>query len=671
MVSPASKKRKHVMRSDIWKKFDKVVEDSIQKGKCKLCGNTICADPKNNGTSAMWKHHASCLKKNEAEKNKTPLSQDELWQDIQERGRYALCRMIVLDEQPFRLVEREGFRLFCRDMLPSFNIPSRYTVRSDCVKMFLEERELLKVVFSRPSMSRVSITTDCWTGVNNTSFICVTSHFIDKEWRLHKKIISFFDITSHKGDDIAKVLIKAHTNWGIQRLFCCTMDNAKNNGVAIKEMKSTFNARGMLVANGQYFHQRCVAHILNLVVEDGMKKIGMAVVRVREAMKWIKGSSTRSKAFKDIAKVRKVDTKKFLCQDVPTRWNSTYLMLEAALPYEPVMKLFSNVTPQFGRDLRNLKHNDLTVGVPGEEDWIEVRKMCSFLHSFYAMTRLVSGTTYATSYSFLMEMCDIFLIIKRLEDDEDAEIRYMAKKMMEKLGKYWLEGHELNPNMNKILYIAAMLDPRQKMKHVQHCLKTLYGDARANELAEELRKSVFDLFELYKREFTPVAAKTQPQTASASQMSNRSTNLRLLGRSSCNILCVASEDDDDDDEDGSSELTRYFAEKQFKANEDDFGILMWWKTYGISYPILSEMAKDILAIPIPSVASESAISMGGMSNSSSADLMEEEGEPIPFLKKQYYETVEALHKDGKVTWPLDGAELGELERTHSSDHDES
>ena len=61
-------------------------------------------------------------------------------------------------------------------------------------------------------MGSVSITTDCWTGVNNTNFICVTSYFIDKEWRLHKKIISFVDITSHKGDDIAKVLIKALMN---------------------------------------------------------------------------------------------------------------------------------------------------------------------------------------------------------------------------------------------------------------------------------------------------------------------------------------------------------------------------------------------------------------------------------------------------------------------------
>ena len=112
-------------------------------------------------------------------------------------------------------------------------------------------------------------------------------------------------------------------------------------------------------------------------------------------------------------------------------------------------------------------------------------------------------------------------------------------------------------------------------------------------MAEELRKSVFDLFELYKKEFSPVVDQRQPRTASASQMSSRSTNLRFLGKSSCNILCVASEDDDD--EDGSSELSRYFEERQYPANkDDDFDILMWWKTYGISYPILSEMAKLFL-----------------------------------------------------------------------------
>ncbi|KAG6392880.1 hypothetical protein SASPL_147108 [Salvia splendens] len=59
----SSKKRKNVERSDVWAEFDKVIVDSVQKGKCKRCDSLIAADPKLNGTSAMWRHHASCLKK--------------------------------------------------------------------------------------------------------------------------------------------------------------------------------------------------------------------------------------------------------------------------------------------------------------------------------------------------------------------------------------------------------------------------------------------------------------------------------------------------------------------------------------------------------------------------------------------------------------------------------
>ncbi|KAG6436596.1 hypothetical protein SASPL_101497 [Salvia splendens] len=180
------------------------------KGMASKNGNSSKKpDPKLNGTSAMWKHHASCLKKHEAGKNQTTLSQDHSGallskQFSQERARLALCKMIILDEQPFRCVEREGLRLLCHELQPKFKIPSRYTIRFDCVKLFLEEREQLKVFFSRKCMGRVSITTDCWTEVNNTNFICVKTHCIDKEWRLHKKIISFFDISSHKGDDLAE-----------------------------------------------------------------------------------------------------------------------------------------------------------------------------------------------------------------------------------------------------------------------------------------------------------------------------------------------------------------------------------------------------------------------------------------------------------------------------------
>ena len=42
-----------------------------------------------------------------------------------------------------------------------------------------------------------------------------------------------------------------------------------------------------------------------------------------------------------------------------------------------------------------------------------------------------------------------------------------------------------------------------------------------------------------------------------------------------------------------------------------------------------------------------------------------------FFNSLFFNSGWGTRKDGKVTWPLDDAELGELERTCSSDHDES
>jgi hypothetical protein len=44
---------------------------------------------------------------------------------------------------------------------------------------------------------------------------------------------------------------------------------------------------------------------------------------------------------------------------------------------------------------------------------------------------------------------------------------------------------------------------------------------------------------------------------------------------------------------------------------ENFDILMWWKVNLTKFPILAEVARDVLAIPITTVASESAFSTGG------------------------------------------------------------
>ena len=54
-----------------------------------------------------------------------------------------------------------------------------------------------------------------------------------------------------------------------------------------------------------------------------------------------------------------------------------------------------------------------------------------------------------------------------------------------------------------------------------------------------------------------------------------------------------------------------YLDEHVLPRSSDFNRLSWWKLNGDKYPILQEIARDILAIPLSSVASESAFSTYG------------------------------------------------------------
>lgn len=57
-----------------------------------------------------------------------------------------------------------------------------------------------------------------------------------------------------------------------------------------------------------------------------------------------------------------------------------------------------------------------------------------------------------------------------------------------------------------------------------------------------------------------------------------------------------------------SELDRYLEEETLPCTNEEFDILGWWKAAGTRYPTLRMIARDILAIPITTLASKSAFS---------------------------------------------------------------
>ena len=74
-----------------------------------------------------------------------------------------------------------------------------------------------------------------------------------------------------------------------------------------------------------------------------------------------------------------------------------------------------------------------------------------------------------------------------------------------------------------------------------------------------------------------------------------------------NIANIARQQDDSD---VTTELENYYRENLLPT-EMELDLLSWWKTNGFKYPTLERIAKDILAIPVSTVASESAFSTSG------------------------------------------------------------
>jgi hypothetical protein len=98
-------------------------------------------------------------------------------------------------------------------------------------------------------------------------------------------------------------------------------------------LKQKLNIKRALLCEGEFLHLCCCAHILNLIVQDGLKEIDDVIEKVQDSIKYVRGSQRRKQNFLQAVKQVSMDSHNGLKQDVPTRWNSTYLMLKSAIYY--------------------------------------------------------------------------------------------------------------------------------------------------------------------------------------------------------------------------------------------------------------------------------------------------------------------------------------------------
>ncbi|KAL1338034.1 hypothetical protein AAHE18_10G181600 [Arachis hypogaea] len=164
----------------------------------------------------------------------------------------------------------------------------------------------------------------------------------------------------------------------------------------------------------------------------------------------------------------------------------------------------------------------------------------------------------------------------------------MATSMITKFEKYW-------GVINIVMAIGTLLDPRYKMYLLNFFFRKIYGETEACVIIGQVKRVVQDLALEYAtkgRERDQAAQLDMPPPPSISSSSK--------GRNEESAFI-----------DTKSELDYYLEESPVPQTEHDFDILNWWKSNGAKFPTLQAIARDFLAIPISTVASESLFSTGG------------------------------------------------------------
>ncbi|XP_075213813.1 E3 SUMO-protein ligase ZBED1-like [Lycorma delicatula] len=443
----------------------------------------------------------------------------------------CLLYMICKDHQPFSIVENEGFKNLMKSVAPQDKIPSRTSLRRWLDNKYEVVSETFKKKLS--SIEDLTLTTDIWSDtLNMKSFIGVTVHF-GIEIELISVTLGVYELDErHTSQYISEMLLKTCAEWGTKKdnVTAVVTDNAAN---MVKAVELTF---------GKKKHIPCLAHSLNLVAEGTMAcTVWQEIVtKIKAIVTWFKQSCVASD---ELRKATSTETK--LIQSVPTRWNSTYYMVQRFLELRSVINdiLFRHATAP-----PMLSSSEISIA----------SSVLLILRPLEVATKEISADKYCTTSKIIPLVRCIFSKITSAGVAGEPVAREVQKLALQEITKRMGSIEHVTP-----LAIANILDPRFKKNHINDAI------ACSNAVSK-----IKDLMKIHLRQIEEIE--------SDSDKSDKSEETFSLWS------------------DGTSQ-TVYLTSPVGRLNDNPLEI---WKDYKIQFPILHKIAFKYLIMVGTSVPSE-------------------------------------------------------------------
>ncbi|KAL8494997.1 hypothetical protein ACS0TY_019238 [Phlomoides rotata] len=550
-----SKPRKYY---DVSRFYVKRRDDEDVYFECKGCCNMFKCGVKEDGSSTLRCHLENCR----MSKRSAKIAKEKL------------VSAVVQHDLPSSIVEFKGFRTFMKYLSPDIPCFSRKSVVSDVKKLYLKEKAKLKRVLAN-IIGRVCLTVDVWTASTNKCYLCLAARFVDEDWKLNCKILNFHCL---EGTDLAAKVIEFLLEWGIHgKVFSVMSSNTLRNDAMQDILKKQLLLGNNLLCGGEFFRGRCLGDTLNLIVQNGLKLCAGVLFKIRESLKYIKGSESRRKIFADcVSQFSDIDSSVGLRLDVCTRWDSTYLMLYSAIKYKKAFASFRLVDLDYDSDW-----------CPTDEEWNRGEKLREFLKPFYSIYNLICESSSQTSH-FFMQVFNIENMFKEKLSSEDAMVRDLWGSMIDEFDKYWNE-------YTMMLAIGVIFHPLIKLTGLESLYSKVESDSsKCQEKISLVKRALYKLFEDYDGKSPPPLPFPFPGndffSADFVEYEREYYSVRHAGKSQLDLYLEAPK----------PFHLKYgldiFEYWKYERNQ-------WW-------PDVALMACDVLTTPITTVASESGFSIG-------------------------------------------------------------
>ncbi|XP_039851736.1 zinc finger BED domain-containing protein RICESLEEPER 2-like [Panicum virgatum] len=203
----------------------------------------------------------------------------------QDRSCSYLAKMIIQHDYPLHIVQQPAFGTFIESLQPRFKIVDVDTMEGEVYAVYQKEKENLLQAFNSMPV-RISLTIGLWTTSQTLGYVSLAGQFIDTEWKVHRRMLSFMMVSSpHSENALSEAISMTLSDWNMKdKLFTITLDNeCSSHDIYSANLRDYLSNKNNLMLKGQLFVVRCYAHILNAAAQDVMASIHGVIYNIRES----------------------------------------------------------------------------------------------------------------------------------------------------------------------------------------------------------------------------------------------------------------------------------------------------------------------------------------------------------------------------------------------------